>query len=437
MAPLPTELRQRTTSEVLPEHAELNGNNILQPQPPEGDMKCVGINGYWWDVTDFLPQHPGGPILEQFVGKDATAPFRTLLHQDVLKHRKPVGTYKMVDRHPADAEFEKLQDFFKENGFFTTNFPYYYKKWAFIISIFITSWLLVTMFDQRYMHYLGAVVLAFFFQQCGFAMHDLMHQQVYRNTFWDRFGGLWFGTAGFGFCAHWWQDEHIIHHTMCNVVNASKKWADPQMWELVWAQNPVLFPLFEGILKKVNWFFIKIQHITFVPIVVFIGRYEIIIDSYRLERRWYEWIAICVHWTWMSTLLSFLPNWQERAIFYFIAASVEGVFHFQLILSHYCKQFLTYDDYHVNSYYQHQIASNMNILNPWWQDWYYGGLNFHIEHHLFPKMARHKLREASPYIRDICERHNIEYDIVPFTTALVRTLVHLKTVSTHYSLDPR
>ncbi len=437
MAPLPTELRQRETAEVIsaPPHTEESGN--LASQLPDGDRKCVGVNGYWYDVTDFLPQHPGGPILSHYVGQDATEPFTTLLHKDVLKHRKPVGTYKPIKKHPADEDFAKIQKFFQQNGYFDTSYVYYVKKISVVMMMFMTAVSCVVFFDEWYMHYMGAVILAFFWQQTGFCMHDFMHGQVIRtgkHIRTDRLGGLFFGTVGFGFSAHWWQGEHIIHHALTNTVDSVSNFADPQMWESVWAQNETLFPLFSGLL---NWCLIKIQHITFIPAVVFCGRVEILLDSYRLERRWYEWIAIVLHWSWMVPLLSALPTWRERAIFYFIAASVEGIFHFQLILSHYCKKFLTSSDFHHSSWYVHQIESNMNIDTPWWQDWYYGGLNYHIEHHLFPKLARNRLREAGDYIKAICIKHGVEYDMVPFSTALTRTLSHLKVVGKHYKLDPR
>ena len=46
----------------------------------------------------------------------------------------------------------------------------------------------------------------------------------------------------------------------------------------------------------------------------------------------------------------------------------------------------------------------MNLEAPKWMDWYYGGLNFHIEHHLYPKLARNHLREAGQYVKAVCDK---------------------------------
>jgi delta8-fatty-acid desaturase len=425
MTPTPAEVRHRTT-----QHDDLVSDIDHHERD---DRKLVGIDGKWYDVTDFISQHPGGPILEHFIGQDATAIFHANGHKDiVLKHRKSVGTYQVPVRHPADAEFKKLVEEHKKKGYYTTEFSYYVYKAIFTFSLMASFFICVCCFESWWMHHLGAVMLTFFWQQSALVMHDFMHTQVFRNRLKDRFFGVLFGTSCFGISAHWWRDEHRLHHGLTNTVDAVKRWADPQMWEMSWAQNTKLFPLFKS---RLHYFLIKIQHITFVPVVVIIGRYEIMLDSFRLERRWYEWIGWAIHWTWMITLLSHLPTWGEVASFYFVAATFEGWLHFQLILSHYCKMFATIDEFHGSSWYVVQILTNLNIKNPWWQDWYYGGLNFHIEHHLFPTMCRKALRSASADVMRICKKYDIDYDYCYFHQALVKTLKHLKVAGSHYELN--
>ena len=407
-----------------------------EPIPPEG-KQCVGINGYWYDVTHFIPKHPGGPIIERFVGKDATTVFNAFRHsEDLLKHRKPVGAYKIPVRHPADQDFEELVAKFEKLGYYKTDWSFYVKKLTFVYSLLaIAFYSVINLHHLWYMRIVGGAALAFFWQQSGFVMHELMHSQVFRtNRTFDRLFGTLIGTIGFGMSAHWWQDEHILHHGMTNTVDLVRQLVDPQMWEAVWAQNKKMFPLFGGILQ---YCLIRIQHITFVPVVIICGRVEILLDSYWWERRWYEWCAIAAHWAWMIYLLSWLPTWSYVFQVYAVACMVEGVFHFQLILSHYCKAFLEVDDFHKSSWYVFQVASNMNIDTYWWLDWYYGGLNFHIEHHLFPKMARRNLRRVAPYVEAICKKHDIEYDNNSFMCCLGKTLEHLKKTGKLFKLDPR
>jgi fatty acid desaturase len=42
-------------------------------------------------------------------------------------------------------------------------------------------------------------------------------------------------------------------------------------------------------------------------------------------------------------------------------------------------------------------------------DFWFGGLNYQIEHHLFPHMARNKLKAAQATVKVFCQAHAIPY----------------------------
>src|SRR5581483_10993947 len=56
-----------------------------------------------------------------------------------------------------------------------------------------------------------------------------------------------------------------------------------------------------------------------------------------------------------------------------------------------------------------QVLTARNVTGPPLVDFWYGGLNYQIEHHLFPTMPRNKLRQARPLIKAFCEDHAIAY----------------------------
>lgn len=432
MAPIPTEVHQRLSHESTSCANRLEGTISEEVAK---DRKLIGIDGKWYDVSNFISKHPGGPVIQHFLGKDATIVFHTYGHSDsMLKYRKPVGTYKRVNETPADQDFEKLMKDFKRNGYFETDWGFYNRKFVFCAMLWSLAFYLVSECKEWYLHYIGAIVLTCFWEQCGFLMHDFMHILVFRDNFKDRLAGVFFGTICFGPSAHWWKDDHDIHHSVTNIVNIKEEFVDPQCHEQIWAQNPKMFPLYRG---KIQEFLIKFQHITFLPAVIMLGRIGILIDSYLPERRWYEWLAITLHWTWVCFLLSFLPTWREVFIFYSIASMFQGSLHIKLLVSHYSKQFLHAEQLHSSSWFEHQLKATMNIDNVPWMDWFYGGLNLHIEHHFFPKLARSRYRDASRRIRAICKKHGLLYDSITFPCAILRTLQALKQSSIHFSLDPR
>jgi linoleoyl-CoA desaturase len=62
-----------------------------------------------------------------------------------------------------------------------------------------------------------------------------------------------------------------------------------------------------------------------------------------------------------------------------------------------------------------------------------GGLELQIEHHLFPKLPPHRLREIAPEVRAICERHGVRYRSASWGATLKRALGHIARLS----LEPR
>ena len=55
-------------------------------------------------------------------------------------------------------------------------------------------------------------------------------------------------------------------------------------------------------------------------------------------------------------------------------------------------------------------------------DWFYIGLQFQIEHHLFPRLPRHNLREARELVRAVCAKHGIHYHEESFFGAQLHTI---------------
>jgi linoleoyl-CoA desaturase len=57
-----------------------------------------------------------------------------------------------------------------------------------------------------------------------------------------------------------------------------------------------------------------------------------------------------------------------------------------------------------------------------------GGLDQHIEHHLFPTLPPERLREIAPKVREICERHGITYKSAPWPKVVRNVLATFSTL---------
>eukprot|EP00456_Euglypha_rotunda_P078158 TRINITY_DN745_c0_g1_i10.p1 TRINITY_DN745_c0_g1~~TRINITY_DN745_c0_g1_i10.p1 ORF type:complete len:102 (+),score=7.04 TRINITY_DN745_c0_g1_i10:43-306(+) len=60
-------------------------------------------------------------------------------------------------------------------------------------------------------------------------------------------------------------------------------------------------------------------------------------------------------------------------------------------------------------------------------DWICGGLNYQIEHHLFPSIPRHNLYTVSHLVKRFCKDHDLPYLCSDFNEGLQKVLAYLDT----------
>lgn len=66
----------------------------------------------------------------------------------------------------------------------------------------------------------------------------------------------------------------------------------------------------------------------------------------------------------------------------------------------------------------HQLATTRNLEMPRVMSFFFVGLDFQIEHHLFPKIPHANLRKAAAISRAWCERNGVTYISTPYFEAL-------------------
>eukprot|EP00877_Chromochloris_zofingiensis_P004585 jgi/Chrzof1/14127/Cz08g26030.t1 len=136
---------------------------------------------------------------------------------------------------------------------------------------------------------------------------------------------------------------------------------------------------------------ISVQHYSFLPLMM-VARYGLYIQSIKhvisgkiFVNRRLEVLAQLVFFTWYIALVSLLPGWNNRLIMVVLSHAAFGVLHLQICLSHFAMPcYLGTPPAH-SGWISCQCAGTSNWSCPWWLDWFHGGLQYQIEHHLFPR----------------------------------------------------
>jgi len=75
-----------------------------------------------------------------------------------------------------------------------------------------------------------------------------------------------------------------------------------------------------------------------------------------------------------------------------------------------------------------QVLTSRNITGGWAMTLLMGGLNYQVEHHLFPSMSRPHLARARDIVREHCLQHDVPYTESTLPAAWHRVIEHLNTV---------
>lgn len=83
-----------------------------------------------------------------------------------------------------------------------------------------------------------------------------------------------------------------------------------------------------------------------------------------------------------------------------------------------------------HDFLRRQVLTSRNIRGGWFTDLALGGLNYQIEHHLFPSMPRPSLRRSQPLIREFCQHHGLPYCQASLVGSYAEALRYLHAVGT-------
>jgi delta8-fatty-acid desaturase len=376
--------------------------------------------GRHYDLSSFLDRHPGGrEILERFVGQDATSVMHMthdMRHMGVQKALQKLELGPAED-HPIssfDQDYLALEERFLAQGLFKPSLAWYAYKSALVLGLLALAFVVPG-------PWLKGVCFGLFIQQSAFIAHDTCHDAVVPRRYRRRVAWF-FGTVCFGLRHDKWQREHTIHHMV-----TSRPFEDPQMNtmpHLLYAfREAEAFERRKG-RAITDWEKTKMgfQHLWLLPVLLLYGRINVVRGD--VQRAWQERSrhylgGYALHFGLWIALLA--QGYREALAFWpaFIVTTlaVSGLIHLQLILSHAYAPRL-FKEEQIASGMRLQVISNQNITTTWLDDWFHGGLQHHIEHHLFPRLPRHNLAKIRPEVKALCERHGLPYRSDPFPVAV-------------------
>lgn len=359
-------------------------------------MDTVILDGYEYDVSSFIARHPGGEdVIRSFYGCDATDVFHEFHPPRAKKYLNHLPR-KEVDLSTSDFEkdMRELRAKFQIAGLFKADPLYYTWKNLELFSIFIVA---TSLFKQQW--YLSTFLMGLFFQQAGWLAHDFAHSQVtlkYKPLF-----VTLLGTMSQGFTGEWWIPKHMMHHARPNAVDE----VTHRAWDTDIDTAPFIYWTRHLLSSNAQTtFMLRYQGYLLwliLPFSKFVWDYFSLVATYKRK-------------AWGQLALSLGHHAAFAIVFgipYYIVSRLWAGFliGWVFIMSHNGTEYYLRPDI---PFYESQIRTTRNVSLDWLTTWFTGGLNYQIEHHMFPTMPRHNLPKVAQHVRNTCEKHGFRYCVM-------------------------
>ncbi len=307
-------------------------------------------------------------------------------------------------RHLSD--FTDLSKRVKAAGLMERSYGYYLSRLiGFPLALVAFGWVSVQIGDSWWQLAMGAV-LALLMTQIAFLGHDAAHRQIFASPKLNEWASLGVVNLLAGMGLGWWQGKHSKHHAAPN-----KAGSDPDVAPGAVAYTPEDVRARRTALGR--WLS-RHQGIWFFPILVLAGLELHVLGFARLlkrgpvDRRWTEIALILARHAALLTFAFVVMSPPIAVGFLLVELLVFGFYMGMSFAPNHIGMPMVGPEVRID-FLRRQVLMSRNIRGGWFTDTFMGGLNFQIEHHLFPSMSRPHLRRVAPMVREHCERLGIAY----------------------------
>jgi fatty acid desaturase len=257
--------------------------------------------------------------------------------------------------------------------------------------------------------------------QVSFIGHDAGHKQIFRGRRANDAVGLVHGGL-VGVSYGWWVAKHSRHHANPNHED------DPDL------DIPILaFTAGQGRAKRgFSRWTAKYQAYLFFPLLLLEGmnlHWSSVETVWRRQtrRRGLEKTLLVAHAVAYFAAVFVVLSPGKALVFIAVHQGLWGLYMGCSFAPNH-KGMPAATDEAGWDFLRKQVLTSRNVSGSWWVDAVLGGLNYQIEHHLFPSMPRPNLRRARPVVQAFCAARGVAYHETGLLRSYGDVLRHLHAV---------
>lgn len=321
-------------------------------------------------------------------------------------------------------EYQELTGLIRQRGLLSKRPGYYAFKTSSTLALLGVAVTFLVVADSLWLQLLTAVFLAFVSGQISFIGHDAGHRQICSTS--KRNDAILFVVSFLtGLTSSWWLDKHGRHHGSPNQIGLDD---DVEVSALAFTEEQALQK------RGVQRFFAKHQTYFFYPILLlaaisflFAGIHYLVRGN-RIKYPRVEPLLVVAYLGWYLGLLFLVLAPWHAVLFILVHKSLEGLNIGSAFAPNHKGMPILARDTELD-FLRRQVITSRNIRPNILTDLLYGGLNYQIEHHLFPNIPRNKLGAVREVVKEFCSSRAIPYHETGVLRSQREILGYLRRVS--------
>jgi fatty acid desaturase len=319
------------------------------------------------------------------------------------------------------SDFARLNRMINDAGLLERRPAYYAVRLSVVGVAVVAGWTAFFLVGSSWWTLAVAAFLSVAFAQLALVAHDLAHRQVFRTKRPSEIFGRLAGNVGIGMSYGWWMDKHTRHH---NNPNHDDLDPDVSPEVLIWATESAWGR------RGLKGFVTRHQAGLFFPLLTLLG-IDLKLSSVKairagnVKRPVLESALLVLHFAVYLAAVFIVLTPVQAIAFIVVHQALFGVYlGMTFAPNHKGMPHPTGDE----DYLRKQVLTSRNVTGGWLINTALGGLNYQIEHHLFPGMPTPNLAKAQPIVRAYCDEIGVSYEATSLIESYRQALRHLHEV---------
>jgi fatty acid desaturase len=305
------------------------------------------------------------------------------------------------------SDFAGLLNTVRDAGLLKRRRLFYVGNFLIVTAAMAAAWVGFAYLRGSWIELAVAGAMGILLTQYAFMGHESAHRQVWQSARANDFTARLLCDLIVGMSYSWWMNKHSRHHAQPNTVDR-----DPDIEKdfLVFQEKQAreLRGISAWLAPRQGWIFFPA--LTLEGLNLHMQAFRTVLSPGHVDKRALEIVLLLVrNGGYVAVLFSFLPLGMAFA-FLGVQMAVFGVYMGASFAPNHKGMPQIPADARID-FLRRQVTTSRNVHGIGMTT-FMGGLNYQIEHHLFPNMARPYLKRASEMVREYCAARDVNYTSV-------------------------